>query len=1054
VQPHRSICPVRIGRDAEVAVLGAHLAEIVASGDGRLVLISGEAGVGKSMLASDAVQMAHDAGMVTLAGGCVSGATVPYSPFVHAIRRLTRTLEPAEVEALFAGPATLAAALLPEVATAISLPEANPHPEDLAAALWQLLGRLCRPSGGLLLLEDLHWADPDSLRLLIDLAGELTDLPLCIVGTYRPDELHRRHPLTAALTGLAKERQYDELVVGPMDRHDVRRMLTEMFDGTDVGDSFADLVMQRTGGNPFFIEELAKVLVDRGDVYRAGVAWERRDLADIQMPETVRETLLARARTLDDRQLALLRLAALASDRLDLDVLAVAGGLDRDLVEDAVAEGLRLQLLSELRDGLTTSYVFRHALTREAFADELIGPDRRRAHHRLASAIETVHADDLDSFAAELADHFEAAHELGPALTYALRAARCAAAAFAGDEADRRFDQALRLMPSADPRRLDVLLEASGSLNATVVTRMRLTFATEARVLAADHGDPVSEARATMIMERDRWFAGDGPGAIELAEQALALVRGRGDRTEAWALHRLARLLRLRDRIPEADALTAVGIDVARQSGNESALSGLYGTRMMTATYGPALREAHSKSLAAARAAHDLDAELNLQTNAGFVFLWCGDLGQSGRAFEGSRQLAQRIAPNDQYLDAGYAWMQALAGDYALAENLARPLRVDAELPTRIVALTALCEVAERTASADFADLGAELFSTGLVVGESQRSVPALSVQARLALHTSGLDVALPIFWEAARTTAAGYIHGSHWMFSPDISRALAENGRLEELSEWAAFIRALTERDSNPHNVVADEFCRAYLHLATGDNAAAGAGFDHVTQTYAAMPCKARVVESLLGRAAVHAASGDVATAVEVARSALRVADEMGAIALTARAREVLQELETPPVLATVLITDIVDSTGLAAALGDRAWTDLLGRHHGIVRRELARGHGRELDTAGDGFLAAFDLPVQAIRCALSIRDALSAAGIRIRAGMHFGECYESDGKLTGLTVHIAARVAAAAGDGEVVVSSTVRELAAGSGIGFDPRGSHELKGVPGEWQLFSVVS
>ena len=158
-------------------------------------------------------------------------------------------------------------------------------------------------------------------------------------------------------------------------------------------------------------------------------------------------------------------------------------------------------------------------------------------------------------------------------------------------------------------------------------------------------------------------------------------------------------------------------------------------------------------------------------------------------------------------------------------------------------------------------------------------------------------------------------------------------------------------------------------------------------------------------------------------------------------------------PVLATVLFTDIVGSTELAAALGDRGWAEVLERHHAIVRRELARAGGREIDTAGDGFLAAFDTPAAGIRSARSISAALKDAGITIRAGLHSGECREIDGKLTGLAVHIAARVSQLAGAGEVLVSSTVKDLVVGAPIDFEERGEHDLKGVPGRWRLFAVV-
>jgi class 3 adenylate cyclase len=163
-------------------------------------------------------------------------------------------------------------------------------------------------------------------------------------------------------------------------------------------------------------------------------------------------------------------------------------------------------------------------------------------------------------------------------------------------------------------------------------------------------------------------------------------------------------------------------------------------------------------------------------------------------------------------------------------------------------------------------------------------------------------------------------------------------------------------------------------------------------------------------------------------------------------------EEVERERVLATVLFTDIVGASEQLASLGDRAWGELLQRHHELVRRQLVRFRGTEVDTAGDGFFASFDGPARAIRCACAIREAVPELGLQVRLGLHTGECELLDGKVAGIAVHTGARIASQAQPGEVLVSSTVKDLVAGSGIVFSDERTTALKGIPGEWRLYAV--
>jgi len=217
------------------------------------------------------------------------------------------------------------------------------------------------------------------------------------------------------------------------------------------------------------------------------------------------------------------------------------------------------------------------------------------------------------------------------------------------------------------------------------------------------------------------------------------------------------------------------------------------------------------------------------------------------------------------------------------------------------------------------------------------------------------------------------------------------------------------------------------------------------------------RVPTLVLYRRAMRDQILDLARRIKGARALEIEGEGFGAFeAVTREVEAFLSDKEAEPVpdtvLATVMFTDIVGSTERAARLGDRAWRDLLEDHHIAVRRELARFRGQELDTAGDGFFAVFDGPARAISCARAIVGAVGELDLEVRAGVHTGECELQDGKVTGIAVNIGARVAATAGPGEVLVSGTVKDLVAGSGLEFEERGLHELKGVPGEWQLYTA--
>lgn len=1049
---HSAVCPVRIGRDREVATLRKNaLAR-------RTTFISGPAGVGKSRLSAEAQVIGAELGLTNLVGHCTPDSTIPFEPFVSAIRRRIRTMDDDALRTLFAGGAALAAAFFPAVARTVDTPTEAPAQPDLFAAIWQLLFRLGGESGAMLLVEDLHWADADTLRLLTYLIREQEDLRIWIVATYRGDEVTRRHPLTSVLADLGRERHFDAVQLSPLARDELGDMIGAIFEDFDVGAEFVDALYERTNGNPFFVEELLKVLLERGDVYFDSGDWNRKDLSVIEMPTTVRETLLSRTRAMDDLSSRLLHLAALDGDRIDVAVLGAAMECPIERVEQMIAEGLSLQLLAERRDAAGSAYVFRHALTREALSDEMVGPERRHGHLSLAHGIAHVHRDAPDAYAAALTDHYLGGGDQERAITWGRRAAAAASASFAAHEASRRYEQVLALMSPFDPQRLAVLLEAVSAttdntgLTETLDIRVALAFATEARQLAQSLGDVVSEARAIDALAVHASRTGDTPGAVEMMRQALELVHGHDDWHEAWILARLCGDLTRVDQVDEAAARLPGAMELARRAGNHPALTRMHVIAMMNSSYGPPFHTSLEAARSAARLAGSPRAEHSLNQTAGYISLWCGDFDLSRRSFERSLEIGERLSPHDGYTRAGYVWLLSLMGRY---EEIDEPLgycQRSEEIPTRIVALTGSYEMFERQGSPEAAVALDELWRLSMGTGESQRSVPALAARARWRLMNEGVERAAGDFWEVLDKTVSGRGRGSHWLFSPDFAAALLADENVEELARWAQSLATVTANDPHSHNRAANELVQGHWAVARSDWQTAQEHFEQALALYRAMPCPAREAETYLAVGESWRRRGDDDGANEAAQHASRVAAAHGAGALVARADALIQLASMPTRLATVLFTDIVSSTERVSAVGDRAWRTLLDRHDVLVRRELERFRGQEVNTTGDGFVAAFESPAQAIRCAQALRAALGSVGIVIRAGLHTGECQVVGEDLRGLAVHLAARVCGAAEAHEVLVTSTVKDLVAGVGFTFVDRGTPGLKGMADEWRLYAV--
>lgn len=880
------VCPVHVGRAREVEALRA-VAATVAGGSGRTLLVSGEVGVGKTRMAAEAQRIAREAGFVTLGAGCVEGASTAYAPIATALRRHTRRLGVDGARALFGGPARLVAALLPEIAGDLGVEGLAPGlaAEDLHAAMWHLLARAGDGRPVLLLVEDLHWASEDMLRLCAALIRETRELPVLIVGTYRPDEITRHHPLSETLVGLSRDRCFEEMRLEPLDRDGVTAMLGAIFDGEPIGDEFVEAVWRRSSGSPFFVEEICRVLVDRGDVFREGAGWGRRELEEIELPATVREAILARTRRLPADVVAALQLAAVAGELVEPDVLRIAASLDVDGVRRVLSAAIDAQLLVEQREERRRQYRFRHNLTREFLAAERVGPERQDAHGRVARALEEVYADDLDAVAAAVADHHEEAGELRRAADMAARAARHAVAERAPHEAVDRYVQALRLLGRDDPAaRLALLVEAAEGTVDARDRRAAMAFATEAERLAGERDDCVAEVRALRVEAQARWWDGDVDRALELAGRLAALVDGRGDRWELAVISYVARRHALLDHEDVAAELVERGLRLAAQLDEPVEESRLWETRAVLGRGD--VEEAIERALAAARRAGDLGQEVAVLGNGASIEVWHGALGRARQRLEAALALCERlVTPREAFSRAAYAEVLAIMGRLGEAETMAGAVERETEVPVRQVALSALAEVAFRRG--DEAALGARAAELWQACegSESQTLLPALAARARARL-ADGPDAAAPVWAEALER--AGTARGARlllWTFVPDWARALHASGDSAGLQRLAAeTARLVGDGAAHAHNVAAMRLVEGLAALAAARAGTEGGGggelldaartaLEGAADGYAALASTAREVEARIALAELESAAGVGAASAAAAQAALATA-------------------------------------------------------------------------------------------------------------------------------------------------------------------------------------
>jgi tetratricopeptide (TPR) repeat protein len=522
-----TVCPVIVGREAYLAALDTHL-DTAYTGRGSVVLLAGEAGIGKSRLVADVRARASTREFLSLAGRCFEpDRTLPYAPLLDLLR-IYLAGQPIEARARdLSGVAPELAWLLPELArqepdvTAVPTFDPREDRRRLAHAFVQFFAHLAATRPLLLVVEDLHWSDDASLDVVLHLARYLAAMPSLLLLTYRNEEINPglRHMLAM----LDRERLGSEMALTPLEPSDVDAMLRAIFDQPQpIRPEFLRAIYDLTDGNPFFIEEVIRSLIAEGEIYRASGRWERRALAELHIPRSVHDAVLRRIHLLSPEAAKVLRLAAVAGRSFDFAVLQeLTGDADEQLL-DVVRELIGAQLVAEES---ADRFSFRHALTREAIYADMLARERRALHLKVAETIERLYTDLPEAYLVDLSSHFAAAGEWGKVLDYAERAGRHALNVFALGAAvehlTRALDASRHLLIAQSPR---LHRERGRALALLGDFERALQDYQVVLDLARTAGDRVSEWQA-LIDLGDLWGGYDYARAGTYFEQALSLSR-------------------------------------------------------------------------------------------------------------------------------------------------------------------------------------------------------------------------------------------------------------------------------------------------------------------------------------------------------------------------------------------------------------------------------------------------------------------------------------------------------------------------------------------------
>ncbi len=1097
---------VFVGRDDEIKRLRIGVDQIL-SRRGCVRMLVGEPGIGKTRTSEELTTYAKLRGAKVIWGRCYEGEGAPaYWPWVQILRASVENRSVDEVrEALGVGAAEIAR-LSPEIQQLLpDLPDAGQLEAQAARfrlfdAITTYLKNLSKLDPLVLVLDDLHWADESSLLLLQFFVREIRESSILVLGTYRDVELNRTHPLAETIATLTREQLSERVLLRGLRRQDVERFF-EMTAGRKPPDGLADAIYTETEGNPFFVQELVRLLVAEGrlDDHTDGDSWS------LTIPQGVREVIGRRLNQMDDCCNEVLTIASVVGREFETPVLAKVADFDDERIKKAMDAALAAQVIT--RDAHHEDrYRFSHALIRETLYEELSTPKRVKLHQKIGQVLEEACVDCKDDRLSEIAHHYFQSLQTGQvdrALRYLIAAAEHSSSQHAYEDALVHYGRALQALELQDPvdevRRGELMI-ALGSTQTRVGRHIDASRTFDrAAVHAEAHGTPEQFANAAIGYARLVIFRSDDPRAYELIQQALERISDEDSALRARALGLFALVGRWKE--PELSSQRAhAAVEMARRVGDKSTLIHCLDDLHIVLIGSPDIQERLSVAGELIDTATEIgDLEV---TFAGYVHR-TSDTFQQGNIAQVEadlKQLDQLAAMLRQPLRSGTVLririaLALLRGELGEVDKLTEAVRELANTQQVFIAnrLEAVQTTVFHILSGNYDDAVQTMVGQMAIDPEpGLRSILALAyieagrdAEARFEFnqaieHAQGEQFEYPVI---SRLTALARVSvglGRTQDAQEVYDRLLPFSGQMASLVFFLSFgavdaylglLATLLARWDD-----AERFFDAGIRLNEQCGAlpfAATARYDYA-QFYLARQYEGDVEKALdlLNRALETAQKLGMRGLVErVLASKLEIqgiepdADIRNSIQVVtssvSKRRLDFRDHASSDGRVTLIFSDMAGFTEMTERLGDREAHRVIQAHNRIVRQAVRENHGYEVELQGDGFLLAFSNARHAVDGAIAIQrkfQQYSASHpeqpIRVRMGIHTGEAIQDADRFFGKTVILTSRIADQAKAGEILGSSALKEQVKDSDdLKFDEGRDLTLKGLAGEHHVYSLA-